>query len=72
MKNRKYEKTTIDKITVKGVLSADCSTITFENDDKETETIELGKCLKPFSLQNITLMISNKDVKDMDEEFAED
>lgn len=73
MRNRKYEKITTDKIMVKGVLSDDCSTITFENDKKESEEVLIAKCLKPFAGKEIVFSLNNKDTQDMDEEFnAED
>ena len=72
MKNRKYEKTTSNKITVKGVLSPDCKYVTFINDDKEEEKVYLSKCLDPFADQEITFMITNKIIEDLDEEFEEE
>ena len=55
MKNRKYEKVTNNKIAVKGELSADCSYITFINDDKDLYICILhiiSKC--PIYLQKLT------------------
>lgn len=72
MKNRKYEKITSNKITVKGELSPDCNYVTFINDDKDEEKVYLSKCLSPFAGQEITFMITNKITEDLDEEFEEE
>lgn len=72
MKNRKYEKVTTNKVTVKGILSDDCTYITFENDDKEEEQISLKTCFKPFSGDDITLIIGNKIPEDLEAEFDEE
>ena len=72
MKNRKYERNIVNKITVKGELSADCSYVTFVNDDKEEETVPLMKCLKPFANKEIVFTLSDKITEDLEEEFEEE
>lgn len=71
MKNRKYIKTTTNKITVKGMLSEDCSFITFISDDKEEETVTLEKCLAPFAGKEIVFSMSDKFDEDLEEELEE-
>ena len=41
MKNRKYERNTVTKVSVKGILSEDASFVTFINDDKEEQVISI-------------------------------
>lgn len=72
MKNRKYERNTVDKLAIKGVLSKDCSFITYENDDKENETITLKKCFAPFAGQEISFILSNKTMENLEDEFEEE
>ena len=71
MKNRKYERNTVDKISIKGILSDDCTYITFVNDDKEDEDVYLDKCFKPFAGHEITFSLSNKTTEDLEEELGE-
>lgn len=71
MKNRKYERNTVDKLTIKGVLSNDGTFITFENDDKESEIITVEKCFAPFVGQEISFVLSNKILENLEEEFDE-
>ena len=72
MKNRKYERNVTDKIAIKGVLSGDCSYITFINDDKNEEEVSVAKCLKPFANQEIIFTLSNKTTEDLEDKFEEE
>ncbi len=71
MKNFKYERNTIDKINIKGILSADGTMITYVNDDKDEVEIPVAKCFEPFASQEITLSLSNKNVEDQSESLME-
>lgn len=71
MKNYSHNKTTTNKLTIKGVLSKDCTTIEYINDDKETSTIAVEKCLEFFAGEPIVLSVGMKTDEDLleDDEF---
>ena len=64
MKNLSYKKVGTDKITVKGMLSADGKTIEYEDDDKVLQTIEVTKCMKLMAGNMITFTVQLKNDQD--------
>lgn len=67
MKNLKHEKTTINKFSVKGVLSEDGRYITYYDNDKNEREITVETCLKPFWGEQIDFSVAVKSVEDLDE-----
>lgn len=61
MANYKHTRTTLDKITVKGVMSQDGKSITYFDKDSGDVTIDIGDCLKEFCGEEVTFAISVKD-----------
>lgn len=72
MQNYKYNKTIIEKFTIKGELSDDGKMITYENGDKEEATISVQKCFEKFAGSPIALSIALKTDEDLSEEFEEE
>lgn len=67
MANYKHTRTTMDKITVKGELSVDGTTITYIDKDAGDVTINIADCIKQFCGEEVTFVISVKDEMDMEE-----
>lgn len=67
-----YTRNTVDKIAVKGILSIDCSVITYLDEEKEEQEIAIADCLKAFRGNEISFAISltkNEDLSlDSDDE----
>ena len=71
MKNLSYKKVGTDKITVKGTLSTDGSTITYFDDDKNAQTIEVAKCMRLMAGNEITFTVALKSDEDCSKELEE-
>lgn len=56
----KKTRTIIDKVSVKGKLSEDGSTITYLDEDKLEQEITVAECLKAFVGENIDFTVSLK------------
>lgn len=56
----KKTRTITDKVSVKGMLSEDGSTITYLNEDKEEREITIAECLKAFTNKEIEFNIQLK------------
>lgn len=69
MKNISYKKTGLNKITVKGTLSADGTTITYIDDDKNQQDIEVSKCMKLMAGNEITFTVALKSDQDCSDEL---
>lgn len=72
MANLKYNRATTEKLAIKGSLSADGTTIEYENADKENVTISVDKCFKAFAGQPIAFTIQLKADEDLAEEFEKE
>ena len=72
MKNIAYKKQNLNKITVKGILSDDGSYITYIDDDKNEQTIEISKCFKLMAGNEITFTLALKGEEDASEELMEE
>lgn len=72
MKNLNYKKSGTKKVTVKGILSIDGTFITYEDDDKNQQTIEVSKCLQLMAGEEIVLSIALKTDEDCSEELEGD
>ena len=68
MKNYKYTKTETSKFAIKGFVSADGTSIDYENGDGDSCTIEVANIFDRFKGSEITLTISVKADYDLDEE----
>ena len=66
-----YKRTTTDKLSVKGVLSSDGSTITYMNEDKIEKNVKVSDLLSAFCDCPIDLSVSLKSEEDL-ELHAED
>lgn len=67
-----FKRTITDKVQVKGVLSEDGTTITYEDDNKNEQEIKVVDLLKSFINQPIELSASLKSEEDMDVVPVED
>lgn len=72
MKNISYKKNEVSKISVKGILSNDATEITYIDDDKNEQTIEVKKCMKMMAGNEIVLTIALKNDTDLTEELDGD
>lgn len=61
-----YKRTTTDKVTVKGVLSADGTVVAYVDDDKNEQTIKIADLLAPFLDRPIDFSVSLKLEEDLD------
>ena len=68
-KNLKYNQTTTKKFTIQGMLSADGTTIIYEDADKNEVEVTVEKCLFPFAGGPISLAVSLKTDEDLSDEF---
>lgn len=71
MKNVTYKKQKLDKISVKGLLSGDGAYITYEDEDKNAQTIEVAKCFKLMGGNTVTFSIALKNDEDCSEELSD-
>lgn len=61
-----YKRTTTDKISVKGVLSADGTVVTYVGDGKNEQTVNIADLLAPFHDSPIDFSVSLKSEEDLD------
>lgn len=61
-----YKRTTTDKISVKGVLSADGTEIAYVYDNKNEQTVNIADLLAPFLDKPIDFSVSLKLEEDLD------
>lgn len=61
-----YKRTTTDKVTVKGVLSADGTEVTYVDDDKNEQAVKIADLLAPFHDSPIDFSVSLKSEEDLD------
>ena len=55
-----YTKTIIEKISIKGVLSDDCKTIIYTDENDVEREISVDECLAPFASSEIDFSMSKK------------
>ena len=67
MANFKHTRVLMDKITIKGELSQDGKYIVYNDKDEGDVTIEIAKCLAPFTGEEILFSISMKDETDLED-----
>ena len=67
----KKTRTITDKVSVKGILSDDGSTITYTDENKDEQEIAVEECLKTFVGCPIDFSVSVKSEKDLDEDNEE-
>lgn len=67
----KKTRTITDKVSVKGILSDDGSTITYTDENKDEQEITVEECLKTFVGCPIDFSVSVKSEKDLDEDNEE-
>ncbi len=70
--NLKFKRTTTDKLQVKGILSEDCTTVEYEDENGTERQVKVTDLLKPFMNQPIDLSASLKSEEDLDLVSAED
>ena len=70
MKNLSYKKIETGKITVKGILSADGTTITYTDDEHNKQTIEVSKCMKLMAGNDIVFTVALKNDEDCSGELG--
>lgn len=72
MKNPTYNRSIVEKFSVKGQLSADGKEIEFINEDKETEVKSLLNMLKPFFGEFVDITVSTKTKEELEDDFEEE
>ena len=61
-------RTITDKVSVKGILSEDGTTVTYKNDNKVEEEITIADCLKMFVGKSIDFSVSVKSEDELPED----
>lgn len=62
----KYTRTITDKVHIKGLLSDDCTEITYTDSEKNEKTIEVADLLNAFKNCEIDFSVSLKSEDDLD------
>lgn len=70
--NLKFKRTTTDKVHVKGILSEDCKTVVYEDENGTECQAKVVDLLKPFMNQPIDLSVSLKSEEDLNLVSTED
>lgn len=63
MKGYSYNKNTVEKFAISGILSDDGKTITYITADGDDAAITIEKCFKNFCGKDIDFAIATKDSK---------
>lgn len=64
--NLSFKRSTTDKLTVKGILSDDCKTITYTDEYDEEQTAEVSDLIHAFKGQELTLTVALKLDEDLE------
>ena len=68
----KKTRTITDKVSVKGVLSDDGTTITYVDENKDEQDITIAECLKAFMGSPIDFTVSVKSENELPDETDEE
>lgn len=61
-----FKRNIVDKLTVKGVLSGDCTTITYKDENDIEQDVKVADLLNAFKNQPIEFGVSLKSDEDLD------
>ena len=64
--NLTFRRNTTDKLTVKGIMSDDCKTITYTDEYDEERTMELSDLMHAFKGQEVTMSVALKTDEDLE------
>lgn len=64
--NLTFKRNTTDKLTVKGIMSDDCKTITYTDEYDEEQTMELSDLMRAFKGQEVTMSVALKTDEDLE------
>lgn len=64
--NLTFKRTSADKLTVKGVMSDDCKTITYTDEYDEEQTAEVSDLIHAFKGQEVTMSVALKSDEDLE------
>lgn len=62
-----HKRTTTEKVTIKGWLSDDATTVTYD-EDKEEKTVTVQDYLNKFASMDVEIVISSKSDEDLSDE----
>lgn len=65
-KKLKFTKTTTNKLAVKGLLSEDCATITYIDEEDMEQEVPLTHLLNAFKNCEVDISVSLKDEEELD------
>lgn len=61
-----FKRNTTDKLTVKGIMSDDCKTITYTDEYDEKQTMEVFDLMHAFKGQEVTMSVALKTDEDLE------
>lgn len=64
--NLTFKRNTTDKLTVKGIMSDDCKTITYTDEYDEKQTMEVSDLMHAFKGQEVTMSVALKTDEDLE------
>ena len=64
--NLTFKRNTTDKLTVKGIMSNDCKTITYTDEYYEEQTMEVSDLMHAFKGQEVTMSVALKTDEDLE------
>ena len=64
--NLTFRRNTTDKLTVKGIMSDDCKTITYTDEYDEEQIMEVSDLMHAFKGQEVTMSVALKTDEDLE------
>lgn len=64
--NLTFRRNTTDKLTVKGIMSDDCKTITYTDEYDEEQTMKVSDLMHAFKGQEVTMSVALKTDEDLE------
>ena len=64
--NLTFRRNTTDKLTVKGIMSDDCKTITYTDEYDEEQTMEVSDLMHAVKGQEVTMSVALKTDEDLE------
>lgn len=71
-KNISYRRSTADRLAIKGIVSADGTTITYNDDDNNEQIADIIKCAELFAGESVTITFALKGDSDISDQIIED
>ena len=71
-KQLKYNKTTTETLSIKGILNDTATEITYQNEDKDDVTVAVQTLLDKFASQGVSLTIKTQTDEELELETEEE